>query len=176
MEQTEIRQLLTELPLAKAVRQIMQHAVPTSLHNQIAALEKELDGPVTGGMRAPLAEAVAKMKEAERMAGLPLQAAIVKAVNDVLKQAGLAIGQAKEKAPGTGKRRGPRTRIHPEELRRKVLAALPQDPAQGLAGRLLAKECGVSYGTLKKNLESFQDQGLVVREGTGNGTTWHRKR
>ena len=128
--------------------------------------------PVTGGMRAPLAEAVAKMKEAERMAGLPLQAAIVAEVNRVLKQAGLAIGAPRKAGGGPG---GARKRIDPAELRQKVLAALPQDPTQGLPGRVLAKECGVSYSTLKKNLISFQEQGYVVREGTGNGTTWHRK-
>ncbi len=175
MEKKEIQRLLAEMPLAKAVRRIMQEAAPASLHAQIATLEKELEGPVTGGMRAPLAEAVAKMKEAERLASLPLQGAIVKAVNRILKQEGLAIGKPKSTATGTGGVGGKRKKINVEELRRKVLAALPQDPSQGLPGNLLAKECGVSYSSLRKNLPSFQEQGYVVREGTGNGTTWHRK-
>jgi len=172
VEKSEIRQLLMELPLAKAVQQIMSSNAPTSLQQQIDALEKELEGPITAAIRAPLTEALAQMKEARRQANRPLQAAIVREVHRILEQEGLSTDEQPRRHGFSG---GSGYPVDSEALRRKVLSVLPENPSEGLSGSALAKECGLCYSALKKRLNAFAAEGLIVREGAGNRTIWRRK-
>lgn len=169
MPENKTMKLLRTKPLAEAVREALNAGRPALIQEQIEALEKQLNNKVPRGTRAHLTEALANLNLAARQATLPVQNEIAEAVNDILRTAGVNVAPA-GKRKSTSRRR----RISEDVLGEHVVQALPPDTQAGLSGKMLAKECGISYQTLRRHLDSFQNQGLIVRQGKGAGTTWHR--
>ncbi len=169
---TNLDEVLATMPLAAAVKKLLRENASAIYQEQIVAIEQELAGVVTRAARGPLTEACNNLREAQRQSSLPVQVEIARAVSAILREAGVAIRMHKAAETDTPRQRRPR--VSEEQITRQVLQALPKDTETGLSGKMLAKECGVSYQTIRRHLVSIQDQGLIVRQGTGPGTTWCR--
>lgn len=123
------------------------------------------------GAREPLEDALESLKVAQRKSALPLHLEIAKAINEVARSHGLLVGKPKAR-PAASFPSGKRKRYSQEEIREMVSGILRPREAEGLAGKLISEECGISYQTLRKHLESLRDEGLVSRVGEGMKTCW----